>query len=206
MVVPADKLVSQVYKDLMKVSAMHESKRMDLDKLQRYIVLSYSGDSPVFKSYRDVGQRKMEAFRLAGYEVAGETYAGDTNLEGIANLDIDAVAEMVLQYMAVTQPRAIQQIMIYEQTYYEYSLQLIKKTSGKSKAKGITTLDSEVISAMTNKSKLLDALDRISDKIDSAYEKLSSGDKALEDAIHNAIRWTPEGVAEMVNRKGIKII
>lgn len=166
------------------------------DKMIRYVLLMYDQNSPLRKYYPDVNKRKDFAAAIAGYD-ADKDISKIENLKTLTEnvttedgqkiVPYEELLESISTYMTYQNSRLWTMIVTNEQSFYEYQRRIMAEVGGEA--------DKDALSAITIKTKLLEAMDDIHKRLDRYYSELTGGDQDLETAIMLKKRLSPESKA-----------
>lgn len=166
------------------------------DKMIRYVLLMYDQNSPLRKYYPDVNKRKDFAAAIAGYD-ADKDISKIENLKTLTEnvttedgqkvVPYEELLESISTYMTYQNSRLWTMIVTNEQSFYEYQRRIMAEVGGEA--------DKDALSAITIKTKLLEAMDDIHKRLDRYYSELTGGDQDLEMAIMIKKRLSPESKA-----------
>lgn len=166
------------------------------DKMIRYVLLMYDQNSPLRKYYPDVNKRKDFAAAIAGYD-ADKDISKIENLKTLTEnvttedgqkvVPYEDLLESISTYMTYQNSRLWTMIVTNEQSFYEYQRRIMAEVGGEA--------DKDALSAITIKTKLLEAMDDIHKRLDRYYSELTGGDQDLEMAIMIKKRLSPESKA-----------
>jgi hypothetical protein len=154
------------------------------DKMIRYVILMYDSKSPIKDLYPDLEKRKDVAGALAGYE---------GSIESLKSLTVDLgpydeLLDMISQYLQYQNSRLWTMIVTNEQSFYEYQRRIMAEVGGDA--------DRDALSAVTLKTKLLEAMDDIDQRLSKYYAELTGSDSTLEDSLTKRRRLSPESIAK----------
>lgn len=158
-----------------------ESKK-DKRRVINYILLMYDPESPFVKRYQNV-ERRISAVS----DYVGLKNLPDEGGERIMEYNNIVVLKMINDYVKWLHIRLWSLIVVSETTFYEYQRELMLQVTGADSKDKLTALE--------KKTKILDALDKISSKLDSYYSRLYANDKDLEKKIEQTKMVTPEAIA-----------
>lgn len=177
------------------------------DKLLRYVILMYDMNSPLKEKYPSLSQRKDFAASMAGYNLEkddidslrtmtktiktpkfndkGEQYGFNVSIE-----PFEEMLDVVLRLVVYQNNRLWAMIITNEQAFYEYQRRVMAEIGGDA--------DKDALSAITIKTKIMEAMDDIDKRLDGYYKRLTSGDTDLEEVITKRKRLRPEEIAQNV--------
>jgi hypothetical protein len=95
---------------------------------------------------------------------------------------------MISQYLQYQNSRLWTMIVTNEQSFYEYQRRIMAEVGGDA--------DRDALSAVTLKTKLLEAMDDIDQRLSKYYAQLTGSDSALEDSLTKRRRLSPESIAK----------
>lgn len=166
------------------------AKIIDLsdDKMGRYVLLMYDIKSPIKTLYPDLSKRKDVCADLAGYSPSETEPLKTLTIESEDGMKpYEPLLEMISQYLSYQNSRLWAMIVTNEQSFYEYQRRIMAEIGGDA--------DKDALSAVTLKTKLLEAMDAIHQRLDRYYYELTGGDKILEEMVAKRRRASPESIA-----------
>jgi len=173
------------------------------DQEIRYLILIYDKNSPLKKYYPNLKKRKELAADIAGFNT-------ETDLSSIYDFTIERTIPAVIEadevieeerierivneklikalssYLAYQNSRLWAMIVTNEQAFYEYQEKVMSSVS--------ITDDKDALSAISIKTKLLEAMDAIHKRLEAYYIEFTGDDKAVEAAIGRK-KITAEAIA-----------
>lgn len=153
------------------------------EKLLRYILALYDPKSPVVKDNPDLTQRKIEAAKLAGYNIVKD----EKKLETIYACDSDYMVSIIVLFLrTIVKSRVWASIQADEQVFWEFIARLYKPISEES--------DKDDINAGEKKIKLSQGKETISVQIESNWGKLLGDDDDLKKKVKKQ-DFSPEAMA-----------
>jgi len=175
-----DKPNYDVLKDVPQLAEYNESPP-NKRKIINYILLMYDPESPFVKRYQNVKKRI-----IAVCDYTGLSKAKPSLLQKIVEYNDETVISMIDEYVKWLNNRLWSSIVVNETAFYEYQREIMSAvTDDKSKDK---------LQALNHKTKVLEALDQISLRLDGYYQKLYANDGELE-KISKTKSITPEAIA-----------
>lgn len=186
-----------VKKDILKVYTKLRDIIGDVDdRMARYVILMYDISSPMRSMYPDLSKRKDFSASVAGYDLDKEKVIVDQ----LKSLTVDAVIDgektvaphdvlldAISAYLKYQNSRLWSMIITNEQSFYEYQRRIMAEIGGE--------VDKDALSAVTLKTKLLEAMDDIHRRLEKYYNELTGSDKNLEEVITKRRRISPESIA-----------
>ena len=153
------------------------------DKLIKYVLYIYDVNTPLKEHFPDLKIRKEQAALLSGYDLKDET------LNSIFFFTNSKVLSMVDEFLKKQNNRVWSMIVSNEQTFFEYQTKLLRPVDG--------DRDKDILQALQIKSKIMDDLNTINERLDSYYMKLYGEDETLLNKIKSDKRLTPEYIANL---------
>lgn len=153
------------------------------DRAIKYVVLMYDSKSPL-QTTRDINKRKLDALALAGIN------ENEQLSQGLVNVDSDEIISLVVSYTMIQNSRIWSMIVANEQAFYEYQGKVMQPLEKLDKGK-----EKDLLDAMTKKSKLLEDMDIISNRLTKYYSQLFPDDDDVQKKIEQT-RFTPESIAK----------
>jgi hypothetical protein len=160
--------------------------KTDDDKLARFVLLLYDKDCPLHREYPDVERRKVQAAQLSGIGDNVEKYFTFTMPGPDGDIQFDLLLNAVTNFLQYKNSRLWSLIVVNTEAFFEYQRRIMAQVGGE--------VDKDALSAVTLKTKLLEAIDQIHRRLERYYEEMTGGDKNLEGVITNK-RWSPEAIA-----------
>jgi hypothetical protein len=161
---PQPKNLLKTYPELQEISGD--------ERLLRYIIALYDLNSPLVRKYMDIGIRKREAARMAGYDLRKE----ENELEAIYSFENEAARKAAVRFLKKYQfPREWYMICANEHTLYEYGERMLKPIDSEK-----TNIEKDWIGALADKEKLSAGMEAINRRIETGYKRLFGDDAALE--------------------------
>jgi len=185
-----DKPIFEVYPFLLEVKGMPLFNHNDRDRILHYMLLAYHPNSPMIEKYTSVTQRKEKSAEYAGFRV---TSPRDQRLKEILfDHSDESFLNILHNFLIFVNNRTWSLIVSNETTFQEYQLKLITPLE--------MGVEKDVLNAATIKSKLMDEMHKIDERLDTYYHKLYMGDEKLitEGTTRKSI--TPESVASNVHK------
>lgn len=155
------------------------------EKLIKYVLYVYDYNTPLKEYYPDLKIRKEEAARLAGYDLDKEK---DFLYEIFFFTNLKLL-EMVDEFLKKQNNRVWSMIVSNEQTFFEYQTKLLRPVDGDK--------DKDILQALQIKSKIMDDLNTINERLETYYMKLYGEDDVLLTTIKADKRLTPEFIANL---------
>lgn len=179
------------------------------DKMLRYVLLMYDMNSPLKEAYPDLSARKNWAASIAGYKESDDTEFLKTFTKEVKTPVKDTTGEVKYYNKSIELHEpildAVQKLVIYqnnrlwamivtnEQAFYEYQRRVMAEVGGDA--------DKDALSAITVKTKIMEAMDDIDKRLDGYYKRLTSGDGELEEALTKRKRLRPEDIANVQSNR-----
>ncbi len=153
-------------------------------KIINYILLMYDPASPFVKRYQNINKRTSA---VSDYIGLGRLKQETQNM--ITGYDNAELLSMVDAFVKWINDRLWGLIVVNETVFYEYQKELMEGVEGKD--------SKDKLQALNHKTKILQSIDEISNRLDGYYAQLYVNDKELEKAVGSQ-SITPEGVANGV--------
>jgi hypothetical protein len=160
-----------------------------LDQSLRFVSLMYDEASPLRSRFAEIEKRKEFALDMAGIKPDTKIY------KAWLTLDWDWMSELIVLYMRLVNNRLWTLIVTNEEAFYEYSARVLQPISTTS----ATASDKDILQAATVKSKLMDDMDKINERLSNYYRQLSGEDEAMSSAVQKRRAVSPERIGK---RKG----
>lgn len=158
------------------------------DKMVRYVILMYDINSPLKSHYPELNKRKEFAADLAGYNVSDDlTSIFDFKLEDKPN---EELLDITMKYLKYQNNMVWQMIISNEQAFNEYNRRVMMPVDG--------NRDKDILQAVEIKTKIMESMDVIYQRIQRYTKEMFGGDESLEDVITKRKRIRPEEVAANV--------
>lgn len=161
------------------------------DRIIMYVVAMYDQFSPLRESYPDLEKRKDAAIELSGFNRANSDVIKSVKTLTVTSEDgmapFDELLDAISAYLIFQSNRLWTLIVTNEQSFYEYQRRIMAEIGGDA--------DKDALSAVTLKTKLLEAMDDIHRRLDRYYHELTGGDAALAESIAKRKRISPESIA-----------
>tara|TARA_R100000458_G_C8268123_1_gene242980 strand:+ start:1038 stop:1634 length:597 start_codon:yes stop_codon:yes gene_type:complete len=155
------------------------------DKMIKYVLFMYDFNTPLKEQFPDLKIRKEEAAQMSGYDLEDDKEL----LKGMFFFTNEKLLSMVDEYLKKQNNRIWSMIVSNEQTFFEYQTKLLSPVDG--------DRDKDVLQALQIKSKIMDDLNTINERLDSYYMKLYGEDETLLLKIKSDKRLTPEFIANL---------
>ena len=155
------------------------------DKLIRYVLYIYDLNTPLKEQFPDLKIRKEQAAILSGYDLDSDK----EELNNIFFFTSTKVISMCDEFLRKQNNRIWSMIVSNEQTFFEYQTKLLRPVDG--------DRDKDILQALQIKSKIMDDLNTINDRLESYYMKLYGEDQELLKTIKADKRLTPEFIANL---------
>lgn len=164
---------------------MFKSFEVADDKMIAYVLYMYDQNSPLKEQFPDLKIRKEQAAILCGYKLGNDSEL----LQDLFFFASSKLVEMVDEFLRKQNNRIWSMIVSNEQTFFEYQTKLLSPVEG--------DRDKDILQALQIKSKIMDDLNTINDRLDSYYMKLYGEDQELLKVIKADKRLTPEFIANL---------
>ncbi len=169
------------------------------DRHVRYILLVYDKKSPLTKYYPNLKRRKEFAADIAGFDIESaeinnlyDFITEETIIEDEKERQItvpnDKMITALSSYLSYQDSRLWAMIVTNEQAFYEYQEKVMSSVTN--------TDDRDALSAISIKTKLLEAMDDIHKRLDAYYSEFTGDDKALQSGLSKK-RITAESIAHV---------
>jgi hypothetical protein len=154
------------------------------EDLIRYVLALYDPKSPVVKDNPDMNSRKIEAARIAGYDLTGDS----GKLELMYACASDYLVGLIVNFLRkIIQSRVWAAIQADEQVFWEFVARLYKPIAEES--------DKDGVSAIEKKIKLSQGRETLSSQIELNWNKFFSDDEALKKKVEKKKDYSPEAMA-----------
>lgn len=160
------------------------------DKMIRYILLMYDQHSPLRHHYPDLFKRKQFAADLAGYDLDKEDVTAIFDFRIKVEDGYEPYEELInltMKYLKYQNNMVWQMIVSNEQAFNEYSRRVMMPVDG--------AKDKDILQAVEIKTKIMQSMDDIFQRLQKYNRELSGGDEKLEDVVVRK-RLTPESLAK----------
>jgi len=155
------------------------------DQMITYVLYMYDQNTPMKEQFPDLKIRKEQAAVLSGYNLVKDNEI----LHDMFFFQSSKVVEMVDEFLRKQNNRIWSMIVSNEQTFFEYQKKLLSPVE--------VDRDKDILQALQIKSKIMDDLNTINDRLDSYYMKLYGEDQELLKTIKADKRLTPEFIANL---------
>lgn len=155
------------------------------DQMIKYVLYMYDQNTPMKEQFPDLKVRKEQAAILSGYDLVKDNEL----LHNMFFFLSDKLTTMVDEFLRKQNNRIWSMIVSNEQTFFEYQTKLLSPVEG--------DRDKDILQALQIKSKIMDDLNTINDRLDSYYMKLYGEDQELLKVIKADKRLTPEFIANL---------
>lgn len=174
------------------------------DKEMRYLLLVYDKNSPIKKYYPNLKKRKDFAAYIAGYDTEVDNLVPvfdftiekttpaviedgeEVEPEKTTTVVYDALIKSLSSFLAYQNSRLWAMIVTNEQAFYEYQEKVMSSV--------VLSDDKDALSAISIKTKLLEAMDAIHKRLDIYYSEFTGDDTNVQSAISKK-RITSEAIA-----------
>ena len=164
---------------------MFKSFELADDQMIAYVLYMYDQNTPLKEQFPDLKIRKEQAAILSGYSLTKD----DKYLHDLFFFVSEKLVQMVDEFLRKQNNRIWSMIVSNEQTFFEYQTKLLSPVEG--------DRDKDILQALQIKSKIMDDLNTINDRLDSYYMKLYGEDQELLKVIKADKRLTPEFIANL---------
>lgn len=164
---------------------MFKSFELADDQMIAYVLYMYDQNTPLKEQFPDLKIRKEQAAILSGYSLTKD----DKFLHDLFFFISEKLVQMVDEFLRKQNNRIWSMIVSNEQTFFEYQTKLLSPVEG--------DRDKDILQALQIKSKIMDDLNTINDRLDSYYMKLYGEDQELLKVIKADKRLTPEFIANL---------
>jgi|TARA_R110002049_G_scaffold3993_6_gene28987 hypothetical protein len=155
------------------------------DKMIAYVLYVYDQNTPMKEQFPDLKIRKEQSAILAGFDLVKD----NEKLHDMFFFLSDQLKDMVDEFLRKQNNRIWSMIVSNEQTFFEYQKKLLSPVEG--------DRDKDILQALQIKSKIMDDLNTINDRLDAYYQKLYGEDQELLKTIKADKRLTPEFIANL---------
>jgi len=155
------------------------------DQMIAYVLYMYDQNTPMKEQFPDLKIRKEQAAILSGFDLVKD----NEKLHDIFFFQSSKLVDMVDEFLRKQNNRIWSMIVSNEQTFFEYQTKLLSPVEG--------DRDKDILQALQIKSKIMDDLNTINDRLDSYYMKLYEEDQELLKVIKADKRLTPEFIANL---------
>lgn len=162
---------------------MFQSFKNSEDRFIKYVLFLYDANTPLKEHYPDLKIRKEQAALMSGFKLEDEL------LQSIFFFTDSKILVMVDEFLKKQNNRVWSMIVSNEQTFFEYQTKLLRPVDGDK--------DKDILQALQIKSKIMDDLNTINDRLESYYMKLYGEDDILLNKIKADKRLTPEFIANL---------
>ena len=160
------------------------------DRMIRYILLMYDQNSPLRHHYPDLFKRKQFAADLAGYDLDKEDVVAIYEFRVKVEDGYEPYEELInltMKYLKYQNNMVWQMIVSNEQAFSEYSRRVMMPVDG--------AKDKDILQAVEIKTKIMQSMDDIFQRLQKYNRELTGGDDKLEDVVVRK-RLTPESLAK----------
>jgi hypothetical protein len=155
------------------------------DSMIKYVLYMYDQNTPLKEQFPELKIRKEQAAVLSGFSLIKD----NEKLHDVFFFLSDQLINMVDEFLRKQNNRIWSMIVSNEQTFFEYQTKLLSPVEG--------DRDKDILQALQIKSKIMDDLNTINDRLDSYYMKLYGEDQELLKVIKADKRLTPEFIANL---------
>lgn len=160
------------------------------DKTVRYILFMYDQNSPMRHHYPDLIKRKEFSASLAGFDLDKDdvTALFDFRIKTETGYEPNEdLIEMVIGYLKYQNNMVWQMIVSNEQAFFEYNKRVMMPVDG--------AKDKDILQAVEIKTKIMQSMDDIFQRLQKYTRELTGGDNKLEDVMTKRKMITPESLA-----------
>ena len=155
------------------------------DSMIKYVLYMYDQNTPLKEQFPELKIRKEQAAVLSGFSLIKD----NEKLHDVFFFLSEQLINMVDEFLRKQNNRIWSMIVSNEQTFFEYQTKLLSPVEG--------DRDKDILQALQIKSKIMDDLNTINDRLDSYYMKLYGEDQELLKVIKADKRLTPEFIANL---------
>lgn len=154
-------------------------------RLLKYIVANYDPASPLIKEFPILPKRKMEAAKIAGYDLVKDA----KRLIEIYTCSDEVFAEVANNYLKEYGDNRLWAMIVSSlELFWEFNLRIFTPIK--------EDKDKDLVAAVNMKSKMSEELEKIHERIERLTKKFY-GDDDLQEATKK-IRITPESIAGII--------
>lgn len=186
--IPKEKDLLRSMPKMKQIPEFKSCDHPDRDRLIRYVCYAYDKNSPVRHHFKSLEDKKMNAAVLAGFDPDEDSDTIDAMMRFDPNDSYGAIVLILVDgFLRFIHDNVWSMIVTNEEVFNEYRSQLLATTiSDKSK---------ELLQSLELKSKLMEQMDIIVDRLDGYYRKLYGDDEEIRKALRKK-RVTPESFAK----------
>lgn len=162
---------------------LFKHRRVDLEKIIKYIIYMYDLNSPMRELFPDMSIRKTECAILSGYDIEKD----EKRLSKIFNLEDRDIVEMIFNYLKFQNHKTWAMLTTNEEVLWQYQQELLSPITD-------FRQDKEKLQALEIKSKLMNESDSIINRIKSYEDKIFGDDKEVQSKLKQA-KTSPESIA-----------
>ena len=162
---------------------LFKHRRVDLEKLIKYVIYMYDKNSPMRDLFSDINIRKNECAILAGYDLSKH----EKKLTKIFNLTDKDIMEMLYNFLKYQNNKAWALLTSNEEGLWQYQKELLTPIVD-------FRQDKEKLQALEVKAKLMNECDMIVKRIENYEEKIFGDDDDIKNKIKQE-RTSPESIA-----------
>lgn len=155
------------------------------ETLIKYVLYMYDQNTPLKEQFPELKIRKEQAAVLSGYNLVKDNEV----LNDMFFFRNEKLISMADEFLRKQNNRIWSMIVSNEQTFFEYQTKLLRPVDG--------DRDKDILQALQIKSKIMDDLNTINDRLESYYMKLYGEDQELLKTIKADKRLTPEFIANL---------
>lgn len=164
------------------------------DRMMRYVILMYDVNSPLKSHYPELMKRKEHAAAVAGYDLMKEDVTPLFEFRTKTNDDEyephEELLNLTMRYLKYQNNMVWQMIVSNEEAFSEYSRRVMMPVDG--------NRDKDILQAVEIKTKIMQSMDDIYQRLQRYTKELSGGDDNLEEMITKRKRVRPEEIAANV--------
>ena len=155
------------------------------ERMISYVLYMYDHNTPMKEQFPDLKVRKEQCAVLSGYDLKTDKEV----LNDMFFFTSSKLIDMVDEFLRKQSNRIWSMIVSNEQTFFEYQTKLLSPVEG--------DRDKDILQALQIKSKIMDDLNTINERLESYYMKLYGEDQELLKVIKADKRLTPEFIANL---------
>ena len=162
------------------------------DKVVRYILLMYDLNSPLRHHYPELFKRKQFAADLAGYNLDKDDVVGlfDFRVKTEDGHEPDEeLIRVTMNYLKYQNNMVWVMIVSNEQAFFEYNKRVMMPVDGNK--------DKDILQAVEIKTKIMQSMDDIYQRLQKYGRDLTGGDDKLEEVLTKKKRLRPEEIANV---------
>lgn len=169
-------------KSLKYFTALHNKLGKKGAAVIKYICYMYDQASPMKRHFPELIQRKLECSQLSGLIKYPELHQASMEFSS------EMITMAIDEFLKFQNSRIWSMIVSNEEVFYEYQSKLILKTEADH--------DKDMLQALQIKSKIMNDMDVINQRLESYYDKLYQGDGELIEKVQIK-NISPEEIASL---------